>query len=450
MPHKVLELHRRDNCVHDPPGRRAVQAGFGWPLTASLAVRARLGHAAVALGAGAFFVVAILSSRLRRLVGSGRFAPTGRIVLLGTFYNTNWFLSHVRPLVRSGLREVLVVTDEPSEPLPGVRFSCPPRFLVAALGRPLSRAVWAVVLGFRERPDLFMGYHIVPNSVSALLAARVLGRPAVYQMTGGPIEIEGGGIGSENSWLTRLRGPSPALERLGIAALREFDLVVVRGSGARFWVESKRPRGRVEVVPGSVDPEEIRPAGERPIDLLYVGRFTETKRPIAFVEITAPVAAYRPSVRAVMIGDGPLLPDARARARELGVLDRLDFRGRQTEVAADLGQAKVYVLTSRTEGLSIAMAEAMVAGAVPVVARVGDLSDLVSDGENGYLVEVEDQARFVDCARRLLDDPALREKLSREARASATAYVGLEHVSAVWAGHLSRLVAEWPARRGSP
>jgi glycosyltransferase involved in cell wall biosynthesis len=269
-------------------------------------------------------------------------------------------------------------------------------------------------------------------------------------MTGGPIEIEGGGIGSENSWLTRLHSPSPTLERLGIAALREFDLVVVRGSGARLWAESLRPRGRVEVVPGSVDPEVIRPAGERPIDLLYVGRFTETKRPIAFVEIAAAVAACRPGLRAVMIGEGPLLPEARARARELGVLERIDFRGRQTELAADVARARVFVLTSRTEGLSIAMAEAMVAGAVPVVARVGDLSDLVKDGGNGYLVDVEDHGRFVECSRRLLDDPALREELSRQARESATAYVGLEHVSATWAGHLSRIVADWPARRDSP
>jgi glycosyltransferase involved in cell wall biosynthesis len=413
-----------------------------------VALRARLAHAAVVLGAGAFFVLAILSSRLRRLVGSRPFAATGKIALLGTFYNTNWFLSHVRPLAGSGLREVLVVTDEPAEPLAGVRFACPPRVLVAVLGRPLSRALWAVRVGFRERPDLFMGYHIIPNSVSALLAARIRGRHAVYQMTGGPIEIEGGGIGSENSWLTRLAGPSSTLERLGRAAVREFDLVVVRGSSARRWVESLGPRGRVEVVPGSVDPDEVRPAAERPVDLVSVGRFTETKRPIAFVEIAAAVASARPGTSAVMIGEGPLLEEARARARALGVLDRIDFRGRQAEVAADLGRAKVFVLTSRTEGLSIAMAEAMVAGAVPVVANVGDLSDLVRDGENGYLVDGLDHSRFVDCARRLLEDPALRERLSREARASATAYVGLAQVSATWARHLSRLVAGRPAGSG--
>jgi glycosyltransferase involved in cell wall biosynthesis len=410
--------------------------------------RAGLRHVAVVTGAGLFFAAAVGLSRLRRLIGHKPFTPTGRIALLGTFYNTNWFVSHARPLVGSGLREILVITDEPSLPLERVRFSCPPSRLVSALGRPLSRVIWALWVAYREKPDLLMGYHIIPNSVAALLAARAFGRPAGYQMTGGPIEIEGGGIGSENSWLTRLRRPSPTLERLGIAAAREFDLVVVRGSSARRFVEAQRPRGRVEVVPGSVDPERVRPRGDRSIDLLYVGRFTETKRPLAFVEIVADLAAARPELRAVMIGEGPLLEEAQALARRRCVSHHIEFRGRQAEVAEDLGRARVFVLTSRTEGLSIAMAEAMVAGAVPVVSRVGDLADLVRDGENGFLVDALDHARFVECTTRVLDEPTLRERLSAAAQTSATEYVGLERVSATWSRHLSRLFAEWSHVRG--
>jgi glycosyltransferase involved in cell wall biosynthesis len=409
------------------------------------AAGARLTHAAVVVGAGLFLGLGLAVARLRRLAGYRPFTPTGRIALLGTFYNTNWFLSHARPLAASGPREVLVITDEPSRPLAGVRYVCPPRGLATVLGRPLSRALWAVWVGFRERPDLFMGYHILPNSVAALLAARLVGRAACYQMTGGPIEIEGGGIGSENSWLTRLRRPSPLIERLGIAAAREFDLVIVRGESARRWLEARRPRGRVEVVPGSVDPERIVPLPERSIDLLYVGRFTETKRPLAFVELVAAVAASRPELRAVMIGDGPLLEAARARARSLDVEAHVAFRGRQDEVAADLGRARVFVLTSRSEGLSIAMAEAMMAGAVPVVADVGDLGDLVREGENGYLVDVDDLPRFRECARRLLAEPVLWERLSRAARASAIASVGLDRVTALWARHLSAVLG--PAAR---
>jgi glycosyltransferase involved in cell wall biosynthesis len=196
----------------------------------------------------------------------------------------------------------------------------------------------------------------------------------------------------------------------------------------------------VAVVPGSVDPAEVRPRAERTIDLLYVGRFTETKRPLQFVEVAAALGRGRPDLVAVMIGEGPLLEEARARAQELGAAGRIDFRGRQDQVAEELGRARVFVLTSRTEGLSIAMAEAMVAGAVPVVSRVGDLEDLVRDGENGYLVEVDDREGFARRAGGLLDDPALWARMSGAARQSATAYVGLDAVSALWARQLGRLL----------
>jgi glycosyltransferase involved in cell wall biosynthesis len=139
------------------------------------------------------------------------------------------------------------------------------------------------------------------------------------------------------------------------------------------------------------------------------------------------------------------LEAARARARSLDVEAHVAFRGRQDEVAADLGRARVFVLTSRSEGLSIAMAEAMMAGAVPVVADVGDLGDLVRDGENGYLVDVDDLPRFRECARRLLAEPVLWERLSRAARASAIASVGLDRVTALWARHLSAVLR--PAAR---
>ena len=426
--------------AHDCPGRAPVQAREG-RRRAMKGAAAWLTHVAVVAGAAAFLGLALAAARFRRLVGSPAFTPTGRIVLLGTFYNTRWFLSHVRPLAASGLREVLVITDEPPAPLAGVRFVRPPRALTVLLGRPLSRTLWALWVGLREKPDVFMGYHILPNSAAALLAARVVGRVAAYQMTGGPIEIEGGGIGSENFWLTRLRRPSALVERLATEVAREFDLVIVRGSGARRWVEERRPRGTVAVVTGSVDPQAVPSPAERSIDLLYVGRFTETKRPLAFVEIVAGVAASGPRVRAVMIGDGPLLGPARARAQSLGLEELIAFRGRQDDASADFGRARVFVLPSRSEGLSIAMAEAMMAGAVPVVARVGDLGDLVRDGENGYLVDVDDLARFQECAGRLLAEPPLWRRLSCAARESALGTVGLDRVTARWAQHLSAAVA---------
>ena len=120
-------------------------------------------------------------------------ARSGRILVLATFHNPNWVRSHLVPLSRSEVGEVVVVCDERPAPLPNVRYECPPRWLQALLTRAGAKFCWSLVLAVRLRPDLYMGYHIFPCALLALILARLFGRPACYQMTYGPIEIEGGG-----------------------------------------------------------------------------------------------------------------------------------------------------------------------------------------------------------------------------------------------------------------
>src|SRR4029077_2982386 len=109
-----------------------------------------------------------------------------RVIVTATFYNPGWFRSHLVPLVRCGVDEIIVVTDRPLQELSNVRFACPPRLLMRISSRALAKFFWLLVTGARRRPDLFVGYHIFPGAIGALIAARLFRRPACYQMTGGP------------------------------------------------------------------------------------------------------------------------------------------------------------------------------------------------------------------------------------------------------------------------
>jgi glycosyltransferase involved in cell wall biosynthesis len=359
------------------------------------------------------------------------------VAVVGTFYNTNWFLSHAVPLTHAGIDELVVVTDEPQAALPGVRFVCPPRWAAAAFGRTVAKLACLMLAGLRYRPALYMGYHVIPGGVVALLTARAFGRPAVYQMTGGPLEVAGGGFGSENPVLARLGRPRPRLERLALRLVREFDQVIVRGPGARaFLVERGVSERAVAIIPGSVDPRSLVAQPERTLDLVFVGRLVELKQPLQFVEILAAVAEQRPSATGLMVGGGPLLGAIRERAVALGVADRLRLAGKSDDVPQILGRSRVFVLTSRSEGLSIAMAEAMMAGVVPVVADVGELAEMVCDGVNGYLVTPNDVAAFARHIVSLLEQPLLWSRLSAAAVATARAHVGLERVSGLWRAQL--------------
>ena len=79
-----------------------------------------------------------------------------------------------------------------------------------------------------------------------------------------------------------------------------------------------------------------------------------------------------------------------ARRAQLGLDQNVIFLGKRTDIASLLASADVFLLPSRSEGLSNALLEAM-ASRLPVVAtRVGGNPEVVSEGESGYLVEAED------------------------------------------------------------
>jgi glycosyltransferase involved in cell wall biosynthesis len=402
-------------------------------------MRARWLSASAFLLASSTYALALAVSAMFQTLPRRRSRPNGRLALIGTFFNANWFISHATPLARSGLTELLVVTDAPQPAPPGVRFVCPPRWASLLLGRMGARLLSVIRVGLRDRPDAYMGYHIFPNSTFALVAGRLFRRPACYQMTGGPVEVRNGGIESENQILTRLRRPSPFLERLSLAVVRRFDLVVVRGSSARAFLLERGVRAPIATIPGSVDPARFRGRSEREWDMVFVGRLTETKQPLQFVEIVRLVSRQRPSVRAVLFGDGPLRDEVGALSRRLGIGKNLELRGRTSEVEPVLSAARVFVLTSRTEGLSIAMAEAMMCGVVPVVANVGDLPDLVRQGETGYLVPPGETEGFARHILSLLDDVGLWKRLSEGAIAAARAQVGIDRVTALWTRQLEVL-----------
>ncbi len=392
---------------------------------------------------------------LGRCLPHGPWRPTGRILVTGTFHNPNWYFSHIRPLARSGLREVVLVVDEPQQPIERVRFVCPPRWLARLIGRAGAKAIWLIGAGLRYRADLYMGYTVLPGACSALVAARLMGRPACYQMTGGPVEIEGGGVQKEGPVTRSLGRSSPLLERLAVAVVRQFDLVVVRGGRARQFLYERHLNGSVAIITGSIAPPAPANGLARDIDLIYVGRLAGVKQPWQVLEVVSAVRRQKPDVRAVIVGDGPLLAELHEQARQMELQDNVEFLGQRGDVEALLARSKVFLLTSRSEGLSIAMAEAMAAGAVPVVADVGELATLVWPGRTGYLIRPNHISEYAEHVLELLDDAGAWARCSAAARQLAVESCGLQAVARRWQSHLTDVIdrsarPRTRPRRGQP
>jgi glycosyltransferase involved in cell wall biosynthesis len=123
-----------------------------------------------------------------------------------------------------------------------------------------------------------------------------------------------------------------------------------------------------------------------------------------------------------------------SRVRDFGLADFVRFHGvLGTPALQDLYEGShVFVLPSRSEGLPMALLEAM-AFRLPVVAtRVGGIPDVVEDGKSGLLIQPARTGELADALRRLASDPRLREQLGEQARAAVRKLASADIVAERW------------------
>ncbi|MCB0132026.1 MAG: glycosyltransferase [Caldilineaceae bacterium] len=158
-------------------------------------------------------------------------------------------------------------------------------------------------------------------------------------------------------------------------------------------------------------------SGQGPM-LGIVGRLTEQKGVTYALEALALVLRERPA-RLLIIGSGPLEEALHAHAAHLGISDSVFFLGWRDDVGTLLPQLDLMVSASLWEGLPTVLLEAMAAD-VPVVAtHVSGSSELVTDGETGWLVPARDPDQLAAAILATLADPQRATAMAAAARARA-------------------------------
>jgi glycosyltransferase involved in cell wall biosynthesis len=125
----------------------------------------------------------------------------------------------------------------------------------------------------------------------------------------------------------------------------------------------------------------------------------------------------RHSVHALIVGGGRRLEEVRQAAADLGLADRVHFLGPRADVPDLLNAMDIFVLPSYSEGLSLALLEAMAAGKPVIATAVGGTPEVVTDGVNGLLIPPRDAGALAGALERLLADPAWAKELGAHARA---------------------------------
>jgi glycosyltransferase involved in cell wall biosynthesis len=155
----------------------------------------------------------------------------------------------------------------------------------------------------------------------------------------------------------------------------------------------------VRVVPGGVAIPETVGQADDPPHVLFVGRLSEEKGIMEFVEATE-------GIPRVVVGDGPL----RERVREaVGFVP-------PSQLGPYYERAAIVSCPSRREGYGVVAREAMAHGRPVVASAVGGLLDAVQDGVTGIRVPSRDPMALRAAIEHLLADAALRQRLGEAAR----------------------------------
>lgn len=302
----------------------------------------------------------------------------------------------------------------------------------------------------REGIDLLHTHHYW-ESLVGVVAGRIAGVPVVvgrhysdehYRLASG----------SKLRGLRALEGVTHRLARRIVVPTEMIrDLVVER--------EGVDPE-KLEVIPYGfdfdagryrrADPSEVaRVRGELGLDDAFVvgnvARHHEVKGVGELIAAAGSVAPEHPELRLLLVGDGPHHGRFREMVERRGLGARTTFTGWRTDAPLLMEASDVVAHPTRQEAFPQTMVEAMALARPLIITPVSGAGEHVRNGENGYLVPIDDPPALAAALRRVLADPDAAAEVGRRARAYVRRELDIEGVAARYGALYDAVLGAPPA-----
>ena len=327
------------------------------------------------------------------------------------------------------MRAVLVApTPRPSEAPSGLRYLVRRSVIAGRLGRASARTIWELRRGAYDAALLVDDLDLSLTAGAALMLALVPGGPALVAICHEPRP--------RNRWAGgELYATSPVLYALLRRVYARMDLVLTHGERSRAEFVRTWPPVPLAVIPHGderiIAPEPPPPADEERI--LFFGDWRRAKGLHELLAAFDLLARRRPAARITIAGtptpDGDPALVRRWAADRSSQVEVIDHYVPLDAVPGVFARARVVAAPYLAGSQSGVVHLAMTMARAVVASDVGELGQVVADGETGRLVPAGDVEALAAALEEVVSDPALAARLGAEGRKRVLAESGWEHVA---------------------
>ena len=278
------------------------------------------------------------------------------------------------------------------------------------------RRIWREI-----SPNIIVSF-IRKNNLMAIASSRGMKIPVIVSIRSNPArELQG-----------------KFFKQLSFFMFRFADGIVMQTTQAKEYLPHSLQHKAV-IMPNSIQEKVINSevSTVRKKEIVSVGRIDANKNQIMLIKAFETIRDDYPEWSLHLYGDGEMESDLRSKYE----CDSIVFHGSSSHVIDDIKDSSVFVLTSRQEGMPNALIEAMALGLACISTNCpcGGPAELISDGENGMLIKVDDETALVNRLRLLLADEELRKTLGNNA-VNVREKMHPDKVNAEWKSYIESIM----------
>lgn len=195
------------------------------------------------------------------------------------------------------------------------------------------------------------------------------------------------------------------------------DCIVCQSKVIEDYFLKQNSRSVTKVIPNPVNEECINKEEiiKRQKLIVAAGRLNNQKNYDLLIDAFSDIVKEYSEYRLEIYGEGPERERLQNKVNHLGLHGKILLMGTKTDVMKHVADAQLFIMSSNFEGFPNALAEAMASG-LPVISTnfpSGVAKELIIDGENGYVVDVNNRSQMADAMRKVLNDPLAITKMSK-------------------------------------